>query len=180
MSAKLQMKIAVATMPALSGKSGENGISEIGQWASEQPWFKEIAMMWFASDYLQKRGLIDHDKASDKWHGILTGVPIPVVKETAVMTDDGKIISAESKTKPAPARYTFGQFRNAYPKATEPGKPLAEIHKSAIANGAEITQVRFYDLNRRFIEDGQVQENNTPGQRASYRLAPTPSTLEIE
>jgi len=75
------MRLALATMPALSGSFDGDIHSELSEWVANQPWCKEALVLWFVQDVIKKSDIVDYDSESKKWHGIYTKIPIPAPRE---------------------------------------------------------------------------------------------------
>lgn len=67
-------------------------------------------------------------------------------------------------------KYSFAEFKNAFPGAKETPKPLNEIHRIA-ASSVPIKLESFYNVVKRFVRDGAVIEHDVKGQKKTYQLA---------
>lgn len=70
--------------------------------------------------------------------------------------------------KGANEKYSFSEFKNAFPEKKEPAKPLSEIHRIAAAS-VPINLTTFYNVVSRFVRDGMIEEFDVKGQKKTYR-----------
>jgi hypothetical protein len=72
--------------------------------------------------------------------------------------------------KGANEKYTFSEFKNAFPEKKETPKPLSEIHRIAAAS-VPINLTTFYNVVHRFVREGMIDEIDVKGQKKTYRLS---------
>lgn len=67
-------------------------------------------------------------------------------------------------------KYSFSEFKNAFPGAKDQPKTLHEIHRIAAAS-VPIKLESFYNVIRRYLRDGMIIEHDMPGQKKTYQLS---------
>jgi hypothetical protein len=157
------MKLALATMPAMDGKVEGRDVSEMGEWAYAQPWFKNAATQWFTREIIQKSDLVDYDSESKKWHGIYTKLPIPVPQDVAAKLD--------KKQKVKTSDVEFEEIAFAFPRTYDSGMPIEGISERLAKNGINIPENKLYDMLRRFVNDRRVTFTIGPDAIERYSLA---------
>ncbi len=70
--------------------------------------------------------------------------------------------------KGANEKYSFPEFKNAFPDKKENPKTLSEIHRIAAAS-VPINLTSFYNVVARFVREGMIEEFDVKGQKKTYR-----------
>jgi hypothetical protein len=67
-------------------------------------------------------------------------------------------------------KYSFSEFKNAFPGKNDPPKTLHEVHRIA-ASSVPIKLENFYNVVKRYVRDGMILEHDVPGQKKTYQLS---------
>lgn len=118
---------------------------------------------------------------------VVTSIPLRHSRETihiptrkrpmrAIFWEPRTPVASDTPAEPprggASRKYSFPEFRSSFPAHSEPPRRVAEIFRSAQQNVPVGSQRAFYNLVRRFVEDGEVEDivdrNGTHLYRQAY------------